>query len=63
MLVKEIYIIYLTNEEGKTEEIEFTSLDEAEYAYNLYEDDDFFTDLRLTSYNFETRKEKEIRKS
>ena len=57
MLVDEIYVIKLTTEEGNHEELEFTILEDAKAAYELYADDDYFTSCKLTKYNFKTKKE------
>lgn len=63
MLVDEIYVIKLTTEEGKYEEIEFTILEDAEAAYELYVDDDYFTSCKLIKYNFKTKKEETLKET
>ena len=63
MLVDEIYVIKLTTEEGKNEELEFTILEDAEAAYELYIDDDYFTNCKLTKYNFKTKKEEILKET
>ncbi len=63
MLVDEIYVIKLTTEEGKYEEMEFTILEDAKAAYELYADDDYFTSCKLTKYNFNKRKEEILKET
>ena len=63
MLVDEIYVIKLTTEEGNYDELEFTILEDAEAAYELYVDDDYFTSCKLTKYNFKNKKEEILKET